>query len=290
MSPNPPRTFRTALPWGRSVLVWLVLLGLPAQGSPPIQGQVQESGPAVRGQVLEHETGIPLGGATVSLAAGPGGTKGIGTRVTNSEGIFLFRQVPPGTYRVIVTLIGYRDLQDTLQVGLESDLELALPLSVSPVRLEPLVVVTDRRNSGIMGDFERRRRTRSGAFFDREDIQTRQPMLLTDLLRMVPGARVVPTSPYDYTVRLRGDCRPTLWVDGMRLMTEEGMNDILPTMDLEAVEVYHSASLPVEFGSNPCGAIVVWTRRGEPNTGEGKFWRRLAFAAGFSLLAILLTR
>ncbi|MCJ7627104.1 MAG: TonB-dependent receptor [Longimicrobiales bacterium] len=290
MSPIFPWILRPALPWGRSVPVCLMLLGLSTQGPPPIEGQFPESGSAVRGQVLEHETGTPLAGAAVSLASGPGGTKGIGTRVTNSEGNFFFRQVPPGTYRVIVTLIGYQDLQDTLRVGLESDLELSLPLSVSPVRLEPLVIVADRRNPGIMGDFERRRRTRPGAFFDREDIETRQPMLLTDLLRMVPGARVVPTSPYDYTVRLRGDCQPALWVDGMQLITEEGMNDILPTMDLEAVEVYHGASLPVEFGSNSCGAIVVWTRRGEPNTGTGNFWRKLAFAAGFSLLALLLAR
>jgi len=198
--------------------------------------------------------------------------------------------VPPGTYRVIVTRIGYRDLQDTLQVDLESDLELILPMSVSPIELEPLLVVTQRRDRGIMGDFEERRRSGQGTFFDREDIEARHPMFLTDLLRMVPGARIVPTSPYDYTVRLRGGCRPSLVVDGVRLMTEEGMDDILPTMDLEAVEVYHGAALPVEFGSNPCGAIVVWTRRGEANPGEGDFWRRLAFVAGFSLLALLLTR
>ena len=214
----------------------------------------------------------------------------MGTRVTDSNGTFLFRKVPPGTYRVIVTLLGYRDLRDTLQVGLESDMEMVLPMSVSPIPLEPLVVVSERRDRGIMGDFETRRRTGFGSFFDRSEIEARQPSRLTDLLRMVPGAHVIPTGPFAYTVRLRGNCRPELWVDGMRLMTSEGMDDILPTMDLEAVEVYHSASLPVEFGSTPCGAIIVWTRRGEPGTGEGSFWRRLAFAAGFLTLALLLAR
>jgi hypothetical protein len=214
----------------------------------------------------------------------------LGTRVTNQEGSFLFRAVPPGTYRVIVTLIGYRDLRDTLEVGLESELDLVLPMAISPIELEPLVVVTNRRDRGIMGDFEARRRSRSGTFFNREEIENRHPLFLTDLLRMVPGARVVPTSPYDYTVLLRGGCRPALWVDGMQLMTAEGMDDILPIRDLEAVEVYHSPSLPGEYGSNSCGAIVAWTRRGEPNSGGGNFWRRFAFATGFSLLALLITR
>jgi hypothetical protein len=76
----------------------------------------------------------------------------------------------------------------------------------------------------------------------------------------------------------------------MQLMTAEGMDHILPTIDLEAVEVYHASSLPVEFGSNPCGAIVVWTRRGEPGVGDGSFLRGLAFAAGFLLLGLVLTR
>mgnify|MGYP006944244969 CR=1 FL=1 len=69
----------------------------------------------------------------------------------------------------------------------------------------------------------------------------------------------------------------------------EGVDDILPTMDIEAVEVYHGVSLPVRFGSNSCGAIIVWTRRGERVEGGGSFWRRLALAAGFALLAWLAT-
>lgn len=298
MPPNPPPRARS-VPFGLwSRLFWMVLIlliisgetALHAQPPPPVQAQVGDTASIVRGRVEEHETGRALAGAAVSLASGPGGTEGIGTRVTDSEGGFVFRQVPPGRYRIIVTLIGYRDLRDTLEVGPESDLELVLPLSVSPIPLEPLVVVSERRDRGVMADFERRRRTRSGTFIDRAQIETRQPYLFTDLLRMVPGARVIPTTPYGYTVRLRGNCRPELWVDGMRLLTAEGIDEILPTMDVEAVEVYHSSSLPVEFGSSDCGAIVVWTRRGDASAGQGGFWRKLAFATGFAVLALLLAR
>jgi len=289
MNPHSSRTFGKASLIGRGAGVCLALLATsPAPA--PLHGQLPDSASTVQGEVREHETGRPLAGAAVSLASGPGGTRGIGTRVTDSEGKFLFRRVPPGSYRLIVTLMGYREVRDTLEVDMEADLDLVLPMSVSPVPLEPLVVEVRRRDRGILSDFERRRRTRSGTFFDREDIEARHPMLFTDLLRMVPGARVVPTGPYDHTVRLRGGCRPALWVDGMPLMTVEGVDHLLPTMDLEAVEVYHSPSLPVEFGANGCGAIVVWTRRGEAGEGTGSLWRRLAFAVGFLALALLATR
>jgi hypothetical protein len=77
-------------------------------------------------------------------------------------------------------------------------------------------------------------------------------------------------------------------VDGFKLMTPEGMDAILPTMDLEAVEVYPGVSVPGQFASNGCGAIVVWTRRGEPVDNPGSLWKRLAVAAGFVILGWLL--
>lgn len=278
-----------ALP-GRRVMGAILALVMFSVLPGTLEAQIPDSASVVEGRVFEQGTGAPLAGAAVSLASGPGGTRGIGTRVTGSGGGFSFQRVPPGTYRLVVTLIGYRDRSDTLRVGPATRLEMELPLTVSPIPLEPILVVTERLDRGIMGDFERRRRQGFGTFFDREDIEDRDPYLLTDLLRMVPGVRVVPNGPYDYSVRLRGNCQPGLWIDGVRLITSEGMDDILPTLDLEAVEVYHSATLPAQFGAHSCGGIVVWTRRGAIEPGEGSFWRRLAMAAGLITLSYFFTR
>lgn len=279
------------LPWasirGLGLIVGMVFLGSLPSSLMALQIQDRGGGSVVRGRVTEHETGRPLPGAAVSLAAGPGGTLGIGTRVTGPDGSFLFRRVPPGSYRLLVTLIGYREKEDTLHVSPDSDLDLSLALSVSPIRLEALVVVSERRGPWFLEGFQERRETRFGYFFDRGDIDRRKPPYTTDLFRTVPGARVMPSGPFGQTVRLRGGCQPSLWVDGLPLATAEGMDDILPVMDLEAVEVYHGVNLPVQFGSNPCGAIVVWTRRGEPAPPRDGFWRRVAFATGFAILAIL---
>ena len=256
----------------------------------PLLGQVPDSSATIRGRVLEHETGVPVRGAAVSLATGPTGTPGIGTRVTGREGDFLFREVPPGLYRLRVSGMSYADLRDTLRVEAGSDLEVTLPVSASPVALEPIIVSARRRPRGPETGFERRRRSLSGTFITREEIEDRRPFRFTDLLRTVPGARLVPARHLGYQVLLRGGCVPLLVMDGLRIGADPELDLFVQPADVEAVEIYHSPNVPVEFGMNTCGAIVVWTRRGEPTGDRDSLWRRLLFVVGVLSLTILLTR
>ena len=244
----------------------------------------------VRGRVMEVETERPLYGAAVSLASGPDGTRGIGTRVTGADGGFSFGNVPPGLYRITVTHLGYRDLRDTLRVGPEEDLQVVLPLSVSPVELSPIVVEGRRRRPPFLDGFESRRRTLGGTFFTREYMDQRVLLQFTDLMRMVPGVRVVPVYPYGHSVRFRGQCIPSVWVDGTRVISTTDLDSFLRPDDLEAVEVYSGAQLPAQFGPTACGAIVVWTRHGERESSPNSLLRQLLMAAGFVTLALLLTR
>jgi outer membrane cobalamin receptor len=215
----------------------------------------------------------------------------MGTRMTDEEGFFAFDSVPAGIYFLEVTLLGYGERRDTLRVEAGADLDVLVTLSVTPLPLEPILVEVRRLYvPAYRAGFEERRRFRSGTFFTREDIEARGAMHFSDLLRMVPGARVTPSARWGPVVTLRGGCRPQLWVDGVRTVTPLGMDDLLPPMDVDAVEVYHGAQTPAEFGGDACGTIVVWTRRGEPGPATGSFWRRLAVAVGFIAIAILLTR
>ena len=217
----------------------------------------------------------------------------MGTRVTGEEGHFLFRGVPPGTYRLSVTVQGYRTMTDTLQVQPDEDLELLLPLSVEPIPLEPIIVVAERFVSP-RRDYETRSRSRSVFLVTREEIEERRPRLLTELLNRMPGGIVVSTPPYGYTLLLRGQCRPGIWVDGVPVSYVDSIDQLLSPHDVEAVEVYHGFELPVEFGVNSCGGVLIWTLMGTPapeETGpEGGFFDGPVMAAGIVLAVILLTR
>jgi len=274
----------------------LVVLSAPRAGTAvPVPeahaGQVRVSSDSLslfHGAVLDHSTGEPLYGAAVSLAEGPEGTPGVGTRVTNEDGLFSFRSVPAGTYTLTVTLLGYRTLSQPLRVSVARDLQVVLRLSVSPVALDPIEVVVERRLPGPLADFERRRERGFGTYFTREDIESRAPRVLTDLLRTVPGLRVISTGQFgENAVRLRGNCRPEIIVDGIRTSIDRDLDQVLPPMDVEAVEVYKGPQMPAEFGGNSCGAIVVWTRV-PPNTGGvGLTWKRVGITVGFILLAYI---
>lgn len=272
-------------------IVFLLLVGalgaLVRSGG--LSAQIPDSASVVRGRVVDHGTDGPLWGAAVSLASGPEGTRGIGTRVTGEDGLFLFRSVPPGVYRLTVTLLGYEDLRDTLRVSPLTDQELLLPLSTSPIRLEPIVVAAERQRSGAMRGFELRRQRLPGTFFTREDIEERAPHVFTDLFRTIPGARVVPVGQFGNGVVFRGRCRPGIWMDGLRLLPTEDLDALLTPIEIEAMEVYRGSYAPAEFGPTACGAIIIWTRTGEPSSNPGSLWKRLLFAAAFISLGWFLS-
>lgn len=264
----------------------LLLLGALAGLMKPggLSAQIPDSTSVVRGRVVDHESGRPLWGAAVSLASGPEGTRGIGTRVTGEDGLFLFRTVPPGVYRLTVTLLGYENFRDTLRVSPLTEQEVLLPLSTSPIPLEAIVVAAERQRPTAMRGFETRRQRMPGTFLAREDIEDRAPHVFTDLFRTIAGVRVVPVGQFGNGVVFRGRCRPGIWMDGLRLLPTEDLDALVTPVEIEAVEVYKGSFVPAEFGPTACGAIVIWTRTGEPNTNPGKLWKQLLFATGFVLL------
>ena len=264
----------------------LALFQLCPSGSGPASGQVAGRPPVeverramVGGLVMDHDTGDPLGGAAVSLAPGGAGVSGMGTRVSNAQGRFLFEGVPPGLYRLSVTLLGYHSLSDTIRVSGEGDLDLSLPLSTDPIPLEPIVVVAERER--FIPGYQGRDIAGAGPYLlTREEIERRHPLRVTDVLASVPGARVLRRSNLQSVVLLRGGCVPTLVLDGIRIANVEGIDRVVNPGDVESLRVYHGAELPVRYGLNHCGGVVIETRQGPDSEGGnetgGGAWRWVA--------------
>lgn len=251
------------------------LLGLV---SPPLWGQ------AVRGRLVDDETGDPIVAANLSLLAGAQGDEVIRRVLTDDDGRFHIDQGRQGRYRLRAERIGYEavtsppfDLvgQDTLEVELRA--------SVQAVPLAPLTVISDRpalilslrlENSG----FRERENTWGrnglgfGYFLERADWERRAPSRVSDILVDLPGVHVLGAGGRKQIIRMRSitsfsdptGCTPMYYLDGapLRFPGGESIDDLISAWSITAIEVYPGLAKPGEFMhmlDSACGAIVIWT-------------------------------
>jgi hypothetical protein len=220
---------------------------------------------SVHGRLLDASSGAAIDGATMTLLAEDSVV--VQSVLTDPSGEFRLDAPRPGPYRLSAQRIGYRTSATPMFELEERDtLEVEFRLSTEVVLLQPVTVTAySRRPSGpLSGFYERMERRAAGTFITREQIEQRQPIYPSDLLRTVPGVQLVPTWWGRTVVLMRGRCVPQIFLDGMRIHGGS-IDDIVTAMDLEGIEVYRSAvEAPIEFtgAGGGCGAIVLWTRRG----------------------------
>jgi len=224
------------------------------------QVSVAQQSARVSGTVRDS-SGHPI--AMVRLSAGGAHT------ITDSAGRFSLAGLAAGPSPLLVRRLGFEPLDTTLTLVVGRWDTVAFVLALLPHDLPGITTDMDAILRERLPDFYRHRTTGGGFYFDRRDIEARQPTYLSDLLRSLPGTRVMMDRTGRGTLRMNRsssgtrDCPPDIWLDGIRA---EGLNvDDVGIHDVEAVELYRGpAGLPPEFndrlGRPSCGAVVIWTR------------------------------
>ena len=252
------RVLPVTLPYAACVLL---LFALP----PRLNAQ------SVTGIVLDAQTGEPVDGAFAVLVDRSDTSHAATT--TNVRGEFALVPPRPGVYFVQVFGAGYQDVQlgpiDVPATGLTVS---PITLAPLPMQLDTLAVNVEARSPALeRSGFYMRQAIGLGRHIDREEIERRSTVFTTDLLRMIPGVRLVPVGT-SYAVVLRGGtdrslrtraCLPQVFVDGVLMLEFELDRDIHPHQ-IEGIEVYRSASeVPAQYGGSQaaCGVILIWTRR-----------------------------
>jgi hypothetical protein len=109
--------------------------------------------------------------------------------------------------------------------------------------------------------YQRKASNNFAKFFERKDIQRRNPFYLSEMVSTVSGASISSTGAGN-RILLRG-CQPMVWVDGMRAPGAE-LDEVARPGDIAGMEVYPSnAGIPPEYqdpNNRMCGAIMVWTK------------------------------
>jgi hypothetical protein len=227
------------------------------------------SAQTIRGKVLEEGTNKPIPAATIVLltdANTPAGKQA----TSDQAGAFVVTTNAPGVVRLRIEEPGYRAaVTPAVELQAGDDVAVMLHLEPDAIALAPIVVTANnptnpRRSLGKLAGFhERMKRYPAGRFITREEIEKQRPFRVTDLLRTVPGLQFVERGLFS-DVRSVNGCRPNVFLDGLRFpLRTESIDQIVNPTELEGIEVYpHSADAPAEFqtATNPCGAIVLWTR------------------------------
>lgn len=232
----------------------------PGQSAVASRMQLRRGSAVVRGQVLD-KTGKPVAGARVDM---PGAAS---TAVTAESGNFVLANVPAGTQSLVVRRLGYAPSETVVELSARQPKSVTIRLG-DFVRQLNNVVVTARADSGlnVLG-FTERRRMGQGRYLTGEEIESMNAIRASDVLRRVPGLRVVPAGGSRYVVqssRSAGGCVSYV-VDGapFQSLTPGDVDDYLDPRNIAAIEVYQGSNTPSQFsvlGNSSCTTVVVWTK------------------------------
>jgi hypothetical protein len=216
----------------------------------------------VTGRVV-NRSGAPVANARVGLMGNSAAT------VTRANGEFVLDSLPSGTQALVVRQLGYRPTEVPVELSARAPSRVTVRLGDFVPELSPVEVVS-RRDEGLqkVGYVDRKRST-GGYFLTPEQIEKRQALQFTDLMRSIPGLQVSSQGNQAMLTSTRssttgsGGC-VTVFVDGAmwQQLSPGDLDSFVRPNEVAAVEVYSGAQIPPQFTTigQSCTAVVVWTK------------------------------
>ncbi len=209
----------------------------------------------VAGVVLSAEDSSAIAGATVMLQSRAQGKQMRTGTLSGIDGSFGFQKMPPGNYRLSVSMIGYKKAIRTVSAGNSGAEALRIYLIPSPIRTDQVVVTASKRRQLLTNV------PVSMSLISSASLQRRDVVSLSDALRYVPGVNFVQDQ-----LNIRGSSgyargigsRVLLLIDGIPLLTGDtgqAVWESIPVSDIERVEVMKGAGSAL-YGSSALGGVI----------------------------------
>ncbi len=263
---------------------WFIAALLMAVAALPSLGSAQTRG-TISGQVTDTSDGQPLANVQIFVQGTSLGT------LSNADGNFTIREVPPGQHQVRANRLGYSGGDEIVTVIAGETATVNFGLSPSAVALEEIVV------TGTAGAVERRAQPAVVATINAaEEVEQGTSSNLSQLLTaQVPGVQVTASSGVSGTaqqIRIRGASsitlsnEPLIFIDGIRAnsrtMTDiniggQGVSrlfDINPE-DIQSIEIVKGPAAATLYGADAsAGVIQIFTKQGRP--GSNRFTQNIS--------------
>jgi hypothetical protein len=240
----------------------------------------------VHGRVT-NEQGAPVPGVQLQLSLRDGSAADSHAAVSDSSGAFAWSGLSAGSYQLTAKRIGFEAVDVGVRIQDGVDRLVDIRMTKAAQRLDTVSVagksLTPGRygTSSRMDEFYRRKQQGRGHFFTREDIDDSDANNTATLLARVPGIHSkredtgVIYVRFSSCVGATGQLTPSagndwgwekvaLFVDGVGIGkgSRSSVFSTLQPVEIEAMEVYRGAEVPLEALGDACAAVYVWTRGG----------------------------
>ena len=248
------RRFGVCIPF-----LWAAVATVSAQSSPP------SASARLTGRVTDS-----LGTAIVRADVYLRSNTALHTQ-SGDDGRFDLPGVPAGQIEVMVRRVGYTPTTLPLQLAAGEVRELKVELMPFVNTLDSVAIVATPAPPVEKPKVEHIRRG-GGTFLDREQIEKRQPRVLTDVFRGISGIKVSRENGVSTVISSRTGanmtCPLSYVVDGRNFpLYGQAIDVMLQLVDITSVEVFPGgASMPPQYGGRQvgnCGLIVITTRHAE---------------------------
>jgi TonB-dependent SusC/RagA subfamily outer membrane receptor len=226
----------------------------------------------IKGQILEKNTGRPLPGTNTFLLDTRFGA------AADRDGNYEIGNVPPGTYKIEATFIGYKSETKEVTVMANAEVTVNFELEVDVLELSEIVV------TGTGASIEKRKLSANVDVLNAITIEQAPVSSVDQLLQgRVAGATVRLQSAQPgqgALLNFRGitsvfaDQTPVIYIDGIRVdntnstslslggEATSALSEILTT-DIERIEITKGGAASTLYGSDAAnGVIQIFTKRG----------------------------
>lgn len=150
------------------------------------------------GKIIDASNELPLEKANVILISELPDLPQKGT-ASNADGIFAFQNLSPGTYKIIITFIGYaRNEMPGVEIEAGESKFLTIALEPTGISLNPILISASRRPEKLLDA------PAAVSVVDAAEIESRTTLTVSDHLKGLPGVDVMQSGLATTDIAVRG--------------------------------------------------------------------------------------
>lgn len=186
--------------------------------------------------------------------------------ITNDKGEFSMTGVPSGSRVLVARHLGFAAQALPVDLSSRKESKVVIKLPQFRVMLDPVLIEARRTAALDKIGFNLRRKTGFGYFITPDQLEKVRPTEVTDILKKVPGMRVLYGAHGDFVFSARtvGSACMKYFIDDIPYSELEpgDINSFVAAGEVMAVEVYQETMVPPQYakGGTSCTTVLLWTK------------------------------